>query len=181
MAAKRNLFAGFVCLIYCVNCFNYHLPYSQLERNKFFIAKKYGFKVHSSPGKIDTNTAGNDISKYEARSKLLEAVLQSYRAKQIESDELNKTLSSQLSALSFKYDAVEKKNKGIQMEVETIESELQLSVKNSISTAIELENEQEKTMESITVIEKYKKRLALLENAFQESQVTTQLKDREKS
>jgi hypothetical protein len=173
MAREWNIFTGFICLMYYVNCFNYHLPYSQLERNKILIAKKYGFRVHSSPEMIDTNIAGNDISKYEARSKLLEAVLQSYRAKQIETDELNKTLSSQLSELSFKYDAVEKKNKGIQMEVEKVESELQLSVKNSISTAIELENEQEKTMESITVIEKYKKRLTLLENAFRESQVTT--------
>jgi hypothetical protein len=173
MARKRNIFTGLICLIYYVNCFN-PLPYSQLERNQVLIAKKNCLKVYATPAeKIDVDIVEKDISKYEARSKLLEAVLQSYRARQIQSDELNNTLSSQLSELSSKYDAIEKKNNGILMEIDKVESELILSVKNSIAITIELENEQEKNMESVVVIEKYKKRLTLLEDAFQESQVTT--------
>jgi len=180
MARKRNVFTGLICLIYYVNCFN-HLPYSQLERNQVLIAKKNCLKVYTTPAeKIDIdiveNTKQLDISKYEARSKLLEAVLQTYRAKQIQSDELNNTLSSQLSE---KYDAIEKKNNGILMEIEKVESELKLSVKNSIAITIELENEQEKNMESVVVIEKYKKRLTLLEDAFRESQATMQLLKKE--
>jgi hypothetical protein len=168
-----------------VNCFN-HLPYSQLERNQVLIAKKNCLKVYTTRAeKIDIdiveNTKQLDISKYEARSKLLEAVLQTYRAKQIQSDELNNTLSSQLSELSSKYDAIEEKNNGILMEIEKVESELKLSVKNSIAITIELENEQEKNIESVVVIEKYKKRLTLLEDAFLESQVTILVIDPEKS
>lgn len=172
MTSSRSLFTGFLCLFYCANCFNHNLSPSRLENKNGPIVKKSYLRVYCSP-------AEKDISKYEARSKLLEAVLQSDRAKQIQSDLLNDKLSNQLSDLSSKYNVIEKRNNGIVIELEKVEYELQLSVKNSKAMVIDLEDEQAERKELTAAIEKYKKRLSLLENAYQESQVITKEIDQE--
>lgn len=112
------------------------------------------------------------LSKYETRSRLLEAALQSTRLRQSELDATNLSLKKEINELNLKFELSDKGSTQIIEELERSRSELQAALKLSASNAILLEKaQQEEKKEKNMEIVKYKNRLILLEKAYRESQV----------
>lgn len=168
----------FLCIICCESGLRFDFPRSFRTKvgNSLSV-----FRLHcrsddetKSPeeSEIVVESSTKALSKYETRSRLLEAALQSTRLRQSELDATNLGLKKEINELNLKFELSDKGSTQIIEELERSRSELQAALKLSASNAILLEKaQQEEKKEKNMEIVKYKNRLILLEKAYRESQV----------
>lgn len=168
----------FLCIICCESGQRYDFPRSFKTKVGRSLAD---FRLYcrsddepKSPdeSEIVVESSTKALSKYETRSRLLEAALQSTRIRQSELDATNLGLKKEINELNLKFELSDKGSSQIIEELERSRSELQAALKLSASNAILLEKaQQEEKKEKNMEIVKYKNRLILLEKAYRESQV----------
>lgn len=119
-----------------------------------------------------TGSSSKDSSKYEIRSKLLEAALLAIRSSQAESIAANKKLSQQVLELTASYNLAQKNNCQLLAAMEKEKSEMEIGIRKSLDISRIAERRQLQDSESSTAENlKLKNRLVLLESAYRESEV----------
>lgn len=176
MANKRCVFYAFVCIFYYVNCL--HFGCLQHSKYRSSISQSH-FRLHSGADGIKgtdetdvTGSSSKDSSKYEIRSKLLEAALLAIRSSQAESIAANKKLSQQVLELTASYNLAQKNNCQLLAAMEKEKSEMEIGIRKSLDISRIAERRQLQDSESSTAENlKLKNRLVLLESAYRESEV----------
>lgn len=178
MCRNISTLIWFLCIICCESSLRYDFPPSF----RTIVGRSLtDFRLHcrfddetKSPdeSEIVVESSTKALSKYETRSRLLEAALQSTRIRQSELDATNLGLKKEINELNLKFELSDKGSSQIIEELERSRTELQAALKLSASNAILLEKaQQEEKKEKNMEIVKYKNRLILLEKAYRESQV----------
>jgi hypothetical protein len=112
------------------------------------------------------------LSKYETRSKLLEAALMTSRSRESKVDAENVRLTNEIAKINQRIGVSEKNSLQNILLLETTKANLYESLKESSADVARLEKELEICRnENIAEVTKYRNRLTLLENAYRESQV----------
>lgn len=112
------------------------------------------------------------LSKYETRSKLLEAALKSSRVLQAQSDSITASLRSQVSNLSDKLAFTEENDRQIIAALEKSKKEFKLAIVTLSEDLNRIEKlRQQESNVGAAEIDKYKNRLMLLESAYRETKV----------
>ena len=176
MFNQRCIFYAFVCIFYYVNCLHFGcLQHSEYQKS----CTKSLIKLYSGVDEIKgtdeaerVGSSAKDLSKYEIRSKLLEAALLTMRANQSESLAVNQKLNQQLSELTASFNLAQKNNRKLVGEMEKEKSDMEVEMKTSFNAVNEIERTQQQTSkDSAAEILKLKNRLILLESAYRESEV----------
>ena len=168
----------FLCIICCESGLRFDLPRSLKTKigrclSDFRLRCRPDDETRSSDeAEIVVESSTKALSKYETRSRLLEAALASTRLRQTELDATNCALKKEINELKVQFELSDKGTSQIIEELEKSMSELQTALKLSASSAVLLEKaQQEEKKEKNMEIVKYKNRLILLEKAYRESQV----------
>jgi hypothetical protein len=118
------------------------------------------------------------LSKYETRSKLLEAALMTSRSRESKVDAENVRLTNEIAKINQRIGVSEKNSLQNILLLETTKAKLYESLKESSADVARLEKElQISRNENVAEITKYRNRLTLLENAYRESQVREIVED----
>ena len=176
MFNQRCIFYAFVCIFYYTNC----LHFGSLQHSKYQNScTKSLFRLYSGVDEIEgadkaerVGSSAKDLSKYEIRSKLLEAALLTIRANQSESLLVNERLTQQLIELTVSFDIAQKNNRKLVAEMEKERSDMEVEMKTAFMAANQIERTQQQiSKDSAAEILKLKNRLVLLESAYRESEV----------
>ena len=178
MSRNISTLVCFFCIICCDSSLRYDFPRSLRAKagrcvSEFRLyCRSDDETVSPEESEIIVESSTRALSKYETRSKLLEAALASTRLRQSELNATNIGLKREINELNLKFELSDRSSSQIIEELEKSRSELQTALKLSASNAILLEKaQQEEKKEKNMEIVKYKNRLILLEKAYRESQV----------
>ena len=176
MFNQRCIFYTFVCIFYCTNCLHFgSVQHSKYQNSHTKSLLRLYSGVDEIEGADEAERAGSsakDLSKYEIRSKLLEAALLTIRANQSESLLVNERLTQQLIELTVSFDIAQKNNRKLVAEMEKERSDMEVEMKTAFMAANQIERTQQQiSKDSAAEILKLKKRLVLLESAYRESEV----------
>lgn len=184
MTKSRNCILGLLWLVCFVNGF--HLDRMQLSTRqtiairssvkRFLKADDGNNEMQNDELTVESST--KVLSKYETRSKLLEAALMSSRSRESKVDAENIRLTNEIAKINQRIGESEKNSLQNILLLETTKSNLYESLKESSADVARLEKELEASRnENAAEVTKYRNRLALLENAYRESQVLEILND----
>lgn len=121
---------------------------------------------------LSVESSSKVLSKYETRSKLLEAALMSSRSRESKVDAENVRLINEIAKINQTMYVSEKNNLQQTSLLETTKANLFESLKESSADVARLEKELEMSRnENVAEVVKYRNRLTLMENAYRESQV----------
>ena len=176
MTTRRCLLYGILYLIYNVDCLQF--AGRQFSRGRIAVLEsplRFYCQRSDVDGKEDgeiVEYSSKDVSKYETRSKLLEAALMALRVRQSESDAANSVLTKEIKDITTKFDALQKNNRLLVAEMSKEKIALQAELKASLTDLkVEKNMRQAEDMEAAGVLMKFKNRLLLLESAYEDSEV----------
>lgn len=178
MLNRHSITLCLLSLICSANTFHI-APFYESDSLKKFAQKSASILLKSDDA---ANSAKEDdiiaesstkiLSKYETRSKLLEAALKSSRVLQAESDSIAANLRSQVSILSDKLAFTEKNDREIIMALEKSKNEFKLAIVSLSDDLNRIEKlRQQESSAGASEIDKFKNRLLLLESAYRETKV----------
>jgi hypothetical protein len=178
MLNRSNITLCLLSLICSANTF-YISPFYGSDALQKFAQKSTGILLKSDDA---ANSAKEDdiiaesstkiLSKYETRSKLLEAALKSMRVLQAQTDSMTENLKSQISVLSDKLAFTTENDRQIIAALEKSKSEFKLAIVTLSDDLNRIEKlRQQESSVGAAEIDKYKNRLMLLESAYRETKV----------
>jgi hypothetical protein len=184
MANSRSCILGVLWLLCFVN--GLHVDRVQLSTRQM-IDMRSSVKLFLNADDRDNEMQNDDLtvesstkvlSKYETRSKLLEAALMTSRSRESKVDAENVRLTNEIAKINQRIGVSEKNSLQNILLLETTKANLYESLKESSADVARLEKELEISRnENIAEVTKYRNRLTLLENAYRESQVLVVLQD----
>lgn len=184
MTNIKSLIIGLLWQVYLINCLHVdriHLSTRQIvaiRSSVKLLLKSDDGDNESQNDELTVESSTKVLSKYETRSKLLEAALMSSRSRESKIDAENIRLKSEISKMTQKISLSEESSLQNILLLETTKSNLYESLKGSSADVARLEKALEMNkIENFSKVTKYRNRLTLLENAYRESQVREILED----